>query len=432
MNNLEIQTAHQLINPVQSTLLTGGNENIGTSIDLSLFLIAGKTRNIMLQYALLTNAGNVNFFALVPFKFNDVNENDPRYRTKTMWASVSLDSQQSQKDPKVFFNNNIGILKTFLTPSLMHGDKTVGNPYNALHFNSAKLHQYVVPTDIDAITNDMLIELNSPVMELRTKLEKAKAEGLEGDSLIQINTEAFTTYTDQVKELYNRGLLTLSTIITTPKANSISMSISIDETMQSTSNPWLNANVLLNQAGINLSALPVSNSIKALVQITESDISALFSDNEKMFGERVMNPNAGDQEQTRLALSKVGIIKDFGANTPILVSITDGYNSNNRSRVQALKDQLERGNNMFQIEGTLRPIARHVNSNAGRSGNVFFELLIDTYSVYKSTALNSSIEMDAFGDIGSFDIDVAEVSELAVSAEQAATEQSVTESQSMD
>ena len=59
----------------------------------------------------------------------------------------------------------------------------------------------------------------------------------------------------------------------------------------------------------------------------------MFSDNEKMFGERVMNPNAGDQEQTRLALSKVGIIKDFGANTTILVSITDGYNSNNRSRV---------------------------------------------------------------------------------------------------
>jgi hypothetical protein len=40
MNNLETQTAHQLINPSQSTLLTGGNENIGTAIDLSLFLIA--------------------------------------------------------------------------------------------------------------------------------------------------------------------------------------------------------------------------------------------------------------------------------------------------------------------------------------------------------------------------------------------------------
>ena len=432
MNNLETQTAHQLINPAQSTLLTGGNENIGTSIDLSLFLIAGKTRNIMLQYALLTNAGNINFFALVPFKFNDVNENDPRYRTKTMWASVSLDSQQSQKDPKIFFNNNIGILKTFLTPSMMHGEKPVGNPYNALHFNSAKLHHYVVPTDIDAIDNNMLIELNTPITTLRTQIEEAKAQGLEGEMLIQVNTEAYATYTESVKALYDRGLLTLSTIVTTPKANSISMSIGIDETMQSTSNPWLNANVLLNQHGVNLSALPVSNSVKALVQITESDISALFSDNEKMFGERVMNPNAGEQEQVRLALSKVGIIKDFGANTTVLVSITDGFNTNNRSRVQALKDQLERGNNMFQIEGTLRPIARHVNSNAGRSGNVFMELLIDTYSVYKSTSLSSSIEFDAFSDLGSIEIDAGAVSELAIATEQATTAQSAEESQSMD
>ena len=423
MNNLENQTANQLINPSHSTLSTGGNENIGTSLNIALFNIAGKTRNIMMQYALLTSAGNINFYALVPFKFNDVKERDTRYRTKTMWASVSLDSQRSTRNPEIFFNNNIGILKTFLTPSIIHGEKSIPNPYNVLHVNQAKLHQYVVPSDIDSIDNAMLQTLNGPVLALRQKLETVKESGLEGSDLKELNTEAFNEYTQQVTALYDQGLLSLSTIVTTPKADSISMAIGIDETMQSTSNPWLNANVLLNQNNVNLSSLPVSNSIKTLVQVTESGMEALFSDNEAMFGERILNQQAGENEQTRLSLSKVAVIKDFGVNTPILLSIMDGFSTDNRSRVQAFKDQLERGNNLFQVEGTLRPVARHINSNAGRSGIVFFELLIDTYSVHKSTSLSGSIDIDAFGDIGSFDVDLdSVVTEVAIGTEENSTE----------
>jgi hypothetical protein len=423
MNNLENQTASQLINPSHSTLSTGGNENIGTSLNIALFNIAGKTRNIMMQYALLTSAGNINFYALVPFKFNDVKERDTRYRTKTMWASISLDSQRSTRNPEIFFNNNIGILKTFLTPSMMHGEKSVPTPYNVLHANQAKLHQYVVPSDIDSIDNAMLQTLNGPVLALRQKLETVKESGLEGSDLKELNTEAFNEYTQQVTALYDQGLLSLSTIVTTPKADSISMAIGIDETMQSTSNPWLNANVLLNQNNVNLSSLPVSNSIKTLVQVTESGMEALFSDNEAMFGERILNQQAGENEQTRLSLSKVAVIKDFGVNTPILLSIMDGFSTDNRSRVQAFKDQLERGNNLFQVEGTLRPVARHINSNAGRSGVVFFELLIDTYSVHKSTSLSGSIDIDAFGDIGSFDVDLdSVVTEVAIGTEENSTE----------
>lgn len=424
--NSELQLVKQLLNPATSQLTVGGNENINSGINLSVFLIAKKTRAIMMPYALKTSAGNIHFYGLMPVKFNDPDELNPSYKSRVLWQSFSFDSQQSSKNERIFFNQNAGIVKTFLTPSLTLGDKTFNNPYNKLTLTQAKLHQYLVPNNLDTIDNAVLTMLKQPFNILKSRVLANEAEGLTGSALVEMNTIAYDEYLAEVENLYTQGLLTLSTIVTTPKVNSIALDIGIDETMDSQSNPFLSANFLLNQQNINLSALPVTNNFRGLIQVTEADMSALLSDNTNMFGKRLMNRNAGEGELPRFALSKVGMIKDFGTNTPVLVSIIDTYsnNINAKTRVDTFESYLERGTNLFIVEGSIKPIARQVNSNSGRSGNVFFEISIDTYSPYNSTSLSNSIEYDDFADLTGFDVEETHEVEFSVEATETVTTES--------
>lgn len=409
VSNTELALVKQLIDPSTSQLNTGGNENINSGINLALLLIKQKTRGIMYPYALRTQAGNINFYGLIPMKLNDPDETNLNYKARTVWLSFSFNSQPSkQEGVRLFYNQNAGIVKTFLTPFHVIGDQKYHNPYNKLNIAQAKLHQYIVPSNIDAIGNERLVILKAPFNKLKQRIAEHTAQGLTGASLVEMNTVAFNEYIKEVEELYKDGLLTLSTILTTPKPNSIELDIGVDETADAQSNPWLSANFLLNQENVDLSSLPITNSFRGLIQVTEADMSVLNSDNVNMFGKRIMNKNPAEGEIPRFALSKVGMIKDYGINTPVLVSIIDAYSNdtNAKSRVDTFETFLANGVNMFNVEGTIKPIARLTSTNSGRSGNVFFEISIDQYSPYNSTSLTSSLEHDDYRAL-SFDADEA-------------------------
>lgn len=433
--SIELQRVKSLLSVVNQVNISSDNENIVPSINTKLLLIAGLTRRLVYKYATMTSNGAVHIHALIPMKFNDPTERNLRYKHKTSWVSIVLDPSE-HKDKETgevtYYNSNYGLLKHFLNPNIKVGDKVYPNPYNSLTLYDAKLRQNLIPSQVDEFTDEDLAKINRPVVELQALISQNKqVAGDDIEALKTLNTQAYKDYLGKTFELYQKGYLSLSTVFITPKQNSIDIGLSLDETSQAMSNPWMNARQLMTNPEVPLSSIPSHSTFSGLVQIIEGgDANTLLTDNIDMIGERIINSNASENKDVKqlMAKSVVGVIKDFGQNVEILVSLVDsfqtrGKDGETRGRVEVFKSLLESGNNLFNIRGTIRPVVRLKGQQAGRNGNSFYELIIDSYSVHKSTSLSNSIEVDAFADLGGFDVEtidfVAETdtSEVLVSEE---------------
>lgn len=375
---------------------------------VSLFVSSNLTRTILYRYATISSNGNINFHAMSPFTFIDDSQ-PAQYRKKTVYASVNLDSQQDKTDKNVHYNNNLGNFLLLLKPNIHSGGKPFANPYNKLELHSPIIKQGLIPANID---DSQLLLINQPATDLQALVNSIKMdEDIEPKEKSNLYIQAYNDYKDKVEQLFNDGLLDYSFILVNPKPNTVSVSMALEESMKATSNPWLNINTVLG-LDIPLSKLPVINQYTTTVQIVDvEDLSILFSDNNNMYGKRTIwtNPETG---KSREALSKVAIIKDFNSDTPILIEITDSINMSTnadaRGRVQAFEDLLDKGINTFTVQGSLSPVVRLKESNGGRNGVIFFELIIDTYSVYQSTNTRSTLEADAFASL-SIDTDGMQV-----------------------
>ena len=420
----EKSLVQKLINGVQAINLGNGtNENIEPSLNTNLFLIAQLTRNIQFLYATLTSAGNIHFHTLIPMKSNDPNERNQRFKNKTVWLSVSNDPNKSTRvmsnpdgsetETITYHNSNAAIIKMFMKKTIEYNGKDMPNLYNCLHITGAKIRWFLAPASIDQMSNEILRQINTPALNLQSRV-KTNIENCGDDSelLKQQNNIVYEEYKQELMALYDQGLLMLTQILITPKQNSIMFSIEIDETTNSVTNPWLNYNALMS-LGLPITNWPHTSEFRGLVQIIQdSTEEVMHSDNDKMFGKRTMTQDS-ETGQVRWAYSTVGLIKDFGNQTEILVSLTDNnrnlptteQNGNNkpRGRVESFESMLERGTNLFYITGTIRPVVRHVNDNAGRNGNIFFELQIDQYSVHRTTSVTNSIEFDIYSELPGFD-----------------------------
>lgn len=399
--NIEIQQHIEKMLAIPVANVAVVNEQSINKGVLSLFVAAGASRSILYRYATISSNGNINFHAMSPFTFIDDNQS-AQYRKKTIYASVNLDSQ-NDKEKKVHYNNNLGNFLLLLKGSIVSGGKSFANPYNKLDLHSPIIKQGLIPSNID---KPQLELINQPALELQAVVNSIKFdEDIEPKEKSNLYIEAYNEYKAKVEQLYADGLLDYSFIIVNPKPNSVSVSMGLEESMKATSNPWLNINTVLG-LDIPISKLPIINQYTATIQIVDvDDLSLMFSDNNNMYGKRTIwtNPETG---KTREALSKVAIIKDYNSDTPILIEITDSINMSNnpdaRGRVQAFEDLLDKGINTFTVSGSLSPVVRLKDSNGGRNGVVFFELIIDTYSVYQSNNTRSTLESDAFGSL-SFD-----------------------------
>lgn len=411
MNNHLNHIENMLAMPVANVAQT---ENIEVQDGLQeLFVIANFTRNILYRYATISSNGNVSFHAMSPFKFVDDNQQDANYRNKTVYVSVNTDSQQNANDPKQFYNNNLGNLLLVLKPFINQNNKNYPNLYNAIKLSNARIKEALVPQDLD---NPQLNVINAPAIKLQSLVKQHALDDIEAKDRVTLNIQAYQNYTKEVLELVEQGLLTNAFVFINPTANKVAPSLSIDDGMKAVSNPWLNINTIMN-LGLPLSKVPTPNKFRAVVQVIETnDLSVLFSDNDEMLGERVIWTNS-ENGKTRRALTVLALIKDYNNDTPVLLSITDtvnstSNNSNARSRVEAFEGLMDKGLNEFIVEGSLSPVVRLKGTNAGRHGNVFFELRADSYKVYQSTSVRNSLEADAFDDL-SFeesegDIDVAQ------------------------
>lgn len=417
----EKSLVQKLVNGVQAVNLgNGANENIEPSLNTSLFLIAQLTRNIQFLYATLTSAGNIHFHTLIPMKSNDPSEKVARFRSKTVWLSVSNDPNTSErvideKTPPIIthHNSNTAITKMFMKKTINYNGKELPNPYNCLHLTGAKIRWYLAPANIDQISNEILRQINEPALNLKARVEANKANaGDDAELLKQQNNIIYEEYKKELMALYDQGLLMLTQILITPKQSSITFSIEVDESTSSVTNPWLNYNALMG-LDLPITNWPHVSEFRGLVQIVQdSTEEVMHSDNDKMFGKRQMTQDV-ETGQVRWAYSTVGLIKDFGNQTEVLISLTDNnrnvYNNeqsgNNkpRGRVESFESMLERGTNLFYMTGTIRPVVRHVNDNAGRNGNIFFELQIDQYSVHRTTSVTNSLEFDIYSELTGFD-----------------------------
>ena len=400
--NIEIQQHIEKMLAIPVANVAVVNEQSINKGVLSLFVAAGASRSILYRYATISSNGNINFHAMSPFTFIDDNQS-AQYRKKTIYASVNLDSQQDKTDKNIHYNNNLGNFLLLLKGSIVSGGKSFANPYNKLDLHSPIIKQGLIPANID---KPQLELINQPALELQAVVNSIKFdEDIEPKEKSKLYIEAYNEYKAKVEQLYYNGLLDYSFIIVNPKPNSVSISMGLEESMKATSNPWLNINTVLG-LDIPVSKLPIINQYSATVQIVDiDDLSLMFSDNNNMLGKRTIWTNQ-ETGKSREALSKVAIIKDYNSDTPILIEITDSINMSNnpdaRGRVQAFEDLLDKGINTFTVNGSLSPVVRLKDSNGGRNGVVFFELIIDTYSVYQSNNTRSTLESDAFGSL-SFD-----------------------------
>lgn len=416
MNN-QLHAVKSLLSTVTSQVQPD-NENISPGIDTTLFNISGFTRFVSLAYATMSKNGKISFHLMSPMKFIDPTERDIRYRAKTTWLSVAQDSN-SRPNPAnpnevIHYNSNPGIFSIFRKADKINERS---NPYNSLILSRAKIRQALVPTNLESITPELLRKINFPAIKLNNTVKgNIEAAGEDNDKeLAELNVLAYNEYANEMVKLYEEGLLTLSNVFITPKQNSIQLGVSLDETSNSVTNPWLNTKNLLESPEFNITTLPMHSSFTGLVELNpNAGMDVLNSDNVAMLGERMITRNEETGAQ-RTAYSLIGTIKDFGVDVPVLVSIVDlpnGYSGDSangsRSRVESLRALLAQNINRFYIEGTIRPVVRQLGQNGGRSGNVFMELSIDAYSVYRSTSMTSSMETDDFADLGEDEVESAQ------------------------
>lgn len=404
MNELNIIPHVQSMLQIPATGVATADEQVPNHGVTSLFVIAGLTRSMLFRYATISSAGNISFHAMAPFSFVDQRQREAQYRKKTTWVSVNMDAQQNANNPKQFFNNNFGNLLLILKPQI----EGKPNPYNAINLHATRIKQAIVPADIDP---SLMTTLNEPVLELQREVQLNATSGLDAKEIVELNIKAYNIYAEKILALVNGNLLTYAFVLINPKPNTISPSINLEESMKAASNPWMNINKVLN-SGLPISQIPVFNQYETVVQIVDvEDLSCLYSDNMEMYGERLVYQNNDTGLQMR-AITKVAVIKDYNADTYVLLSITDPANTrpNTRTRTQAFEDLLDKGINTFTVRGSLSPVVRTKSSNAARNGNVIFELAVDEYSIYQSNNIRNSIDTDSFADLsfaeteGDFDV----------------------------
>ena len=277
----------------------------------------------------------------------------------------------------------------------MVNDKQVANPYNKIVLASSRIKQALIPADINPA---ILTEINAPARKLKELISQHNALEIEQKEKVSLNIMAYQEYENEVLALVEKGLLVYSFVLINPIANTVSFDMGLEDSMNAQSNPWLNFKAV-SSLGNPLSNIPTINKYCAVIQIIEvSDLNALFSDNIEMLGKRTIWTDT-ESNRSREAVTKVAIIKDYNSDTPILVSLTDSLNAptqGNRSRVEAFEALLDKGVNTFTVFGSLSPVVRLKNTNAGRNGNIFFELRLDRYNVFQSTNLRNTLESDAF------------------------------------
>ena len=377
-------------------------ENVVNQGQVNLFLIGGITRSFLYRYALISSAGNVSFHAMSPFTFIDDNQK-PQYRKKTVWASVNMDSQPNA-DRTVHYNNNFGAFLTLLKPEI----NGKANIFNSLNLHAPRIKQAIVPADIDPKYVSLL---NAPAIKLQEAIQENSQHQIEAKDLVKLNIQAYQEYTEEVLQLVMEQKLTYAFALINPKPNSVSFSLQFEDTLNAASNPWLNASKVFNTK-LPISHVPTLNQYNAVVQVVETDdLDIVFSDTNEMLGTRVV---FNDTEANRKleAITKLAVIKDYGHDTYVLLSIVDPNNTmaDKQTRTQAFQKLLDKGINTFSVRGALAPVVRLKDTNAARFGNVLFELRIEDYSVYQSSNIRNSIDTDAFGDLdlttteGDFDI----------------------------
>lgn len=397
MSNINQQVESLLSIPQPSLSATTVDPIVNQGLS-KLYVIAGITRKVLYQYATIGATGNIAFHAMSPFNFIDDNQREAQYKKKTCFVSVNMDSQQNPNDPSQYYNNNFGCFLAVLKGTIEVNGRQQPNPYNAIELHASVIKQALIPTDVDNIDLNII---NKPCLNLKNKVALIKQEDFEAKEKAKLFMDAYEEYKQEVLALVEQGHLSYSFILINPKPDSISFDLGLEESMRSGSNAWLNYNTVLNQ-GLPLSKIPTLNQYKTVVQIIETDDLSLFhSDNINMLGKKDIYTN--EAGKSRQALSLVALIKDYNNDTPILVAITDNANisnvPNSRGRVEALEALLDKGISTFTVTGSLSPVVRLIDSNAGRHGNIFFELVVDKYEVYQSSNIRNTLDVDAFNDL---------------------------------
>lgn len=400
------------------------DENISQSFTTDAFLIGGITRNVIYRYATISGRGNITFHQAQLFNLVDNTQYNARYKYRGTWVSVNTNSQQSKTDSNVYYNSNPGILKMLNTTTLPDGSSTKTNPYNCLTLSDAKVKGLIVPSTTD-LTPELYSTISNPILKLAKRTQQVALLQTDEESKTKEYKLAYEEYAHAVYKLVEEGLLMFVYGLINPTQSSISISLKLNTAINQVSNPWLNASNILGQSDLHLSDLPSTNIFRGLVEVSgATDLEALSSDNIQMLGEKTVS-RSGDV--ARLSISKVATIRDFTGDTNILVSLVDPIDST-RSRVEPFKKQLESGNNVFFIEGTLSPVVRLLDGQSSRNGNVFFELKINRYNVHNSNNNRRSLESDSFGDLQFEEVSIGDA-EIEYSGEDnTSTEESNTQS----
>lgn len=420
-----------ILTPPLSNNSARDDENIISGGFVQLFKVAGRTREINYHYAVLNTNGKITFHAMAPMKHvNSKEVRNPQYRDKMVWASFNKDANPNPRNPNEFQNSNYGNLQMLNLLTIPMNGQEYPNFLNCLDLTDYRLKLALVPNNIDNLLKQpeekqadgkpeksKLAKLHEPLRNLinEINLTNEDAENMTAEDIVKANRLSFDVYTEEVMELVQEGLLTLSTVYINPIANTVSVGYKTDESMDLKSHPAFNFNILTHVEKIQASKIPVANKFKGLIEITDADISALYSDNAEMLGRRVIATNQETGKET-LSLSKIGVIKDYNSDVLVLVTINDSFNDRNRSRVESLEQNLNKGNNLLYIEeGYLVPVARHLSSNDSRSGIVFMELRVDHYRVHTSSSVKKTLEFDAFATLGLGDVEAELFDSLDVS-----------------
>lgn len=393
-------------NPERATalaiLVNKGNSNAvdrtgGYNATQQVFVLKGKTRQIVYPYAHRSPKGSISFHVMSPMLVNDSAERNLSYRSKPVWVSVNTDSQVDKSNPNKFYNNNIGLFNEMLKHNIVEGDKTIPNPHNSLLLHSVKYRLHLVPNNLDTMSIQKLEEIRTPFKTLNMQMKKNRAANLAAGgteaSLNEMNAAAYQNYINQTMELFDKGDLILATIYTNPEQDTITPIKSALITMESIVDPWYNGTKLMQRQPV--SNIPTLNQFSGVLTITNADMSAMLSDNVNMFGKREFSFQNTDQKG--YALTKVGILKTSNSiDIPVLVSIVDVYNNNPnaRSRVETFESHLAKGNDTFMVFGKSRPVVRLEKTSANRVGNVIIEITIDNYLIHNINSLNDSVDTD--------------------------------------
>lgn len=382
---------------------TPEDENLSSGVEATLFCI-NLTRAVHYHYAILNANGEISMHVMAPFKTVNTNERNPQYRSKIVWASFNKNVNANPNNANEVQNSNYGNFLLVLAEKLprVSGDGEMSNFLNSLNLYDARLKTALVPNDYEHLSEEALQRLTMPIRQLIAEIKMTESQDIEKSERAKLNRAAYEIYAQEVLQLVEEGLLTLSTIYINPIQNKVAAAYNLEESLNFLSHPAMNYNHLMNNCSLPISMIPTLNTFRGVVELTGAGIDALLSDNAEMLGLREMSKNRENVEvgKEQWSMSKVGIIKDYSNDVRVLVTINDTYNSNNRSRVRALEAQLEKGNNLLRIEsGYLVPIARRLQTNDARSGIAFMELRIERYSIHNSNSLKKSALQDDFAGL---------------------------------